>query len=146
MALDRTKNNFRETILEPYWSFYCRGIDSRFGFYPGGIRQFENLPGNLVQFLVDEQLCSLDAVQNGSPTVGVFLAFMKLFPKVLAHGYAVHPFRPDYGIIIEGLQLQGKISKKLQAEFYQWFRKHGHPWEIADSFTCNDSELRCWWD
>ena len=82
MELDRTKNTFREAILEPYWSLWAVGVDARFGFYPGGTRQFDSLPGNLVQFLVDEQLCSLDAVQNGSPTVGVFLAFMKKFPEV----------------------------------------------------------------
>lgn len=77
--------------------------------------------------------------QNESPTTKTFYEFMNRFPKVLAHGYAVSPYRDDYRITIEGLHVnEADVTKEMKTQFFDLCKD-------ADDYYDKD-ELYSWWD
>jgi hypothetical protein len=105
----------------------------------GGTKHFENMSVNTLAKLLENNFIDPDDTQNSSPTVEEFFEFMKQYPKMKAHGYAVSHERPDYRISIEGLSLEGKYTKKMLLDFVHFARQ-------SDEFTADENGLYCWWD
>jgi hypothetical protein len=107
---------------------------------PGGIASFKNLTLRKLEELIAGNFLNLDETQNSSPSIQEFYEFMKEYPCVRAHGYAVDKVRSDYRVSIEGLERYGNdISEKLQLDFMKLCRK-------ADSLKCSRTQLYSWWD
>jgi len=108
--------------------------------YLGGIARFVSLTIERLEELIENTFVNLDDKQNEAPTIREFYEFMKKYPCVKAHGYAVDKNRNDYRISIEGLHHVGNdISKELQLDFMKLCRK-------ADDLTCTEKKLYSWWD
>lgn len=105
----------------------------------GGIRCFERLPLVALDILVKRGWADPSDTQNNSPSLGEMLEFMRKFPEVTAHGYAVEAKRFDCRVTVEGLEYDGEPSEEMKAEFTRVFRK-------ADNFICNNKKLYCWYD
>ena len=106
----------------------------------GGICRYINLTVERLEELIKNNFIDLDEKQNSAPTVREFYEFMKKYPCVRAHGYAVDKSRSDYRVSIEGLHFTAhSITKELQLDFMKLCRK-------ADELTCTDEKLYSWWD
>lgn len=77
--------------------------------------------------------------KNDAPSIGAIMEFMRQFPEVTAHGYVIGAGRSDYRVSLEGVEYEGKVSKKLMREFVAMFRQ-------ADEFQCEYTGLYCWYD
>jgi hypothetical protein len=92
-----------------------------------------------LEALVREGFIDPDACQKYSPTTTQFLMFMRRHPAVVAHGYAVSPYRDDYRVSIEGLLvLPEDLDFELQADFEKFCWK-------ADELKLGRC-LYSWWD
>lgn len=105
----------------------------------GGTRNFESLDLEQLNALIKNKFIDLEDAQNLSPTVADFLDFMKKYPAVKAHGYAVSHKRDDYRVSLEGLEFHGDVSKEMLMDFIYVCR-------LADEFTAEDDHLYAWWD
>lgn len=109
----------------------------------GGVLGFHGLTVEVMQQLIDENFLSPTSYQNDSPTAGSFLEFMKKYPFVKAHGYAVDIDRRDYRITIEGLEADLPEDKDDKIEFIIAFVDNFHH---ADDFTLTEDNVHAWWD
>jgi hypothetical protein len=107
--------------------------------WPGGVRRIESLSLEQLNDLIQNDFIDLEDCQNCSPTVEAFLDFMKKYPKVEAHGYAVSHTRDDYRVSLEGLAFAGRVNKQMLLDFVHLCRD-------ADEFVADDNELYAWWD
>jgi len=107
--------------------------------YPGGIEPFRHISLDTLEELVKENFINLEDRFNDSPSAEEFLEFMRKYPHVTAHGYAIDISRPDYGISIEGLESRGSTSEKFKRDWVCEFR-------LADEFVYEEEYLYCWWD
>lgn len=92
-----------------------------------------------LETLVKENFIDLEEQQNDAPCVGDILLFMKANPRFTCHGYVVSPERDDYRVSIEGVDLNGKPTKKESKDFIALFRH-------ADEFKCDETGCHCWYD
>lgn len=104
---------------------------------------FRGLTVEAMQQLIDEKFLDPEDDQNGSPTAGNFLAFMKEYPFVKAHGYAIGINRRDYRITIEGLEADLPEDKDAKIEFIIDFVNSFHH---ADDVTLTENNVYAWWD
>lgn len=106
----------------------------------GGVASFVSLTVEKLEELIKGNFLNLDDKQNEAPSIQEFYDFMKKYPCVKAHGYAVVKGRSDYRVSIEGLHHAGNdISKDLQLDFMKLCR-------TADNLTCTEKKLYSWWD
>ncbi len=77
--------------------------------------------------------------QNFSPTTLEFLEFMRKHPGVVAHGYAVSPYRDDYRVTIEGLLV---LPEDYHADLHYDFEKFCQEADELKLGRC----LYSWWD
>lgn len=105
----------------------------------GGTRRFESLSLKQLNALIQNDFIDLEDCQNYSPSVGDFLDFMKKYPAVVAHGYAVSHKRDDYRVSLEGVSFGGKVTMKMLLDFVYLCRH-------ADEFHASEEELYAWWD
>ena len=120
----------RDQILEPFFVYKQ---------WSGGIKRFENLTLEALEKLVKEGYADPEDAQNEAETLGFMLEFMRKFPEVTAHGYAVEGTRHDCRVTLEGLRFDGKPTKEMILAFVDGFRK-------ADEFICEANQLYCWYD
>lgn len=107
--------------------------------YSGGIERFDHLTLDRLELLVAENFIDLEGSQNCSPTAGEFLDFMRVYPMVMAHGYAVSNERSDYRVTLEGLQCPAaKVTEELRLAFVDLCR-------CADDISFRGA-LYAWWD
>ena len=106
--------------------------------YSGGIERFDRLTLDRLELLVAENFIDLESSQNYSPTAGEFLDFMRVYPAVMAHGYAVSSERSDYRVTLEGLQCPAeKVNEELRLAFVDLCR-------CADDISFRGA-LYAWW-
>ena len=105
--------------------------------------RFRGLTTEVMQQLIDEKFLDPEDNQNGSPTAGDFLDFMKEYPFVKAHGYAIGIDRIDYRITIERLEADLPEDKDTKIEFIIDFVNRFHH---ADSLTLTENSAYAWWD
>lgn len=106
----------REIILNPYYD--------EFG-WRFGKRDFSEIPLNMLKQLTKRNYLKLKERQNESPTTEEFMSFMKKWPGVRAHGYAISRLRPDARVTIEGLEVVDRRlleNKIFVNEWYQFNR------------------------
>ena len=137
----------REDWIEEKWGNLNRDQNTRdillkieHQKYMGGIARFVSLDLERLEGLIKNDFVNLDDKQNEAPSIQEFYEFMKKYPCVKAHGYAVDKNRSDYRISVEGLHHTGNdISKELQLDFMKLCRK-------ADELICTEKKLYSWWD
>jgi hypothetical protein len=105
----------------------------------GGTRRFDSLNLEQLHALIRNEFIDLEDCQNYSPSVGDFLDFMKKYPEVEAHGYAVSHKRDDYRVSLEGIRFGGKVTMKMLLDFVHLCRH-------ADEFHADEKGLYAWWD
>ena len=111
-----------------------RGVD---------IRHFKSLDLKQLEDLIQNDFIELRERQNFSPSTAEFLEFMRKYPDVRAHGYAVSHERDDYRVTLEGLQFRGDVSRALLRDFKKLCRgAEGEP----DSCVAKQDRLYAWWD
>ena len=89
--------------------------------------------------LLHNQYIATEETQNDSPTVEEFYNFLKKYPEVTFHGYAVSNKRDDYRVSIEGLEYAGDCSRELIVDFVKLCKS-------ADELDVETDYLRSWWD
>jgi hypothetical protein len=110
----------------------------------GGIVRYEDLDGPRLATLIDERFADPDCTQNESPTIAVFLSFLKEYPEVRVYGYAVSPERSDYRVSVEGVTVDlGQVAPSRRAALRAAFARLG---ETADEKETDGDLLHCWWD
>lgn len=106
--------------------------------YQGSIERFDHLTLAQLELLVAENFIDLDEGQNWSPTAGEFLDYMREYPAVMAHGYAVSIARDDYRVTLEGLQCPAEqVTPEMRDSFIDLCRD-------ADDFS-HWNDLYAWW-
>jgi hypothetical protein len=105
----------------------------------GGTRRFESLDLEQLELLIKNDFIDLEQCQNYSPSVTDFRDFMKMYPDVMAHGYAVSHTRDDYRVSLEGVWFRGRVSMTMLLDFVHLCRH-------ADEFVASEEELYAWWD
>jgi hypothetical protein len=129
----------REEILEPFFT----NTDKR-PVYITDIERFRHLDIKTLEQLLEEGFIEPEECQNFSPTTSQIYEFMKRYPGVRCHGYAVSGLRSDCRVTLEGVEFKGKINESLKDEFLAFS-------EGCDELYCNDDEdgtmtLYSWWD
>ena len=105
--------------------------------------RFHGLTVEAMQQLIDEKFLDPEDSQNESPTAGDFLDFMKEYPFVKAHGYAIGIDRIDYRITIDRLEADLPEDKDAKVGFIIDFVNRFHH---ADDFTLTEDNVYAWWD
>jgi len=103
----------------------------------GDYTKIPRLDIGTIDRLVHAGFLTLEDTQNDSPTAGDLVKFMRQWPGVYAHGYAIGGDRDDARISLEGLAYDGIPTRALVAAFTVAFRH-------ADEFSLKP--LRAWWD
>lgn len=118
------------------------GIADGTGF--GGVKGFKGLSVEALNALVAEGFVDVEERQNSSPSVGEFLAFMREWPEVKAHGYVVSPDRDDYRVSLEGVECDlTVVAENRRDALRQAFCTAFH---LADEFVASTNTLFAWWD
>ena len=104
-----------------------------------GYGHFSSLSVETAEHLLQEQFLDPDEKQNDSPPTHVFIAFMRRYPGVTAHGYFIGPDRDDYRVTIEGIAYHGPISAEMSEEAKRLFGS-------ADDFDLKGDSLYVWYD
>ncbi len=104
--------------------------------YYGGIRRFENLGIERLEYLFKNRFIDPEDCQNLAPSAQEFLDFMRKYPFWEAHGYVVEAKRPDYRISIEG------IARETVPDDPEELRAYLRLCGDADDFQPN----YCWYD
>lgn len=105
----------------------------------GGIEEFEDLNVKTLEELLLNRFIVPWCCQNASPTVAEIFRFMAEYPKVLARGYAMSPFREDYRVAIDGIYVdRNDVFPQLQEDFSEFCKS-------ADELSTDD-DFRGWWD
>lgn len=102
------------------------------------VKRFDKLDLKQLNELVENNFIDLADCQNDSPSAGQFLALMKKYPEVSAHGYVVSPNRPDCRVTLEGLSFCGVVSDDLSRSFSLLC-------DDADELVIESNELHAWW-
>ena len=93
----------------------------------------------VLEKLFAEKFIDPQSRQNFSPTAQEFLEFMRKYPTVIAHGYALSPYHDDYQLSIEGLMVDPEdVTPGLRYDFQQLCH-------TADVLELG-KELYSWWD
>lgn len=106
--------------------------------YFGGIKHFDALNANDIEWLMQNGFLNANEGQNKSPSTIEFLEFLKKYPHYVAFGYAVSPDRFDYGITITGIKSAKTTNDKIEMDDFAKFGKN------ADEFRT--APPRAWWD
>lgn len=106
--------------------------------YFGGIKHFDALNANDIEWLMQNGFLDANEGQNKSPSTIEFLEFLKKYPHYVAFGYAVSPDRFDYGITITGIKSAKTTNDKIEMGDFAKFGKN------ADEFRT--APPRAWWD
>lgn len=106
--------------------------------YFGGIKHFDALNANDIEWLMQNGFLDANEGQNKSPSTIEFLEFLKKYPHYVAFGYAVSPDRFDYGITITGIKSAKTTNDKIEMGDFVKFSKN------ADEFRT--APPRAWWD
>lgn len=97
------------------------------------------IPLEVFEQLIQEKFIDPYGRQNFSPTAQEFLKFMRKYPLVVAHGYAISPYSDNYRVSIEGLMVDPEdVTAGLRYDFAQLCQN-------ADVLQI-DEELFSWWD
>lgn len=112
--------------------------------YSGGIKPFRGLDAERLQRLIDARLIDPLARRGQGPEAWHFLRFLRRWPCARAHGYATSRRRPDYGVVLEGLEcdlrdMPESDAQRLRWEFEQLCRH-------ADEYSDEGPWLFAWWD
>ena len=110
--------------------------------FGGGIGRFFGLSLENLEKLINQNFIELDDCQNDAPSVNEIYMFMKMYPTVTAHGYAVTKERSDYRVSLEGVECTdpGTIcDPNFMRDFTNTFRH-------ADEFSLTSEIASCWYD
>lgn len=121
----------RNNLLD---SFFVKNSDDRI---------FCELTAEVMQQLIDENFLDPEDTQNDSPSAGEFLDFMKKYPFVKAHGYAVDVSRSDYRITIEGIEAEIPSDENVKITFIIDFADLCRD---ASEFDIGEKYAYAWWD
>lgn len=106
--------------------------------------RFGRLDLERLETLVLEEFIDLDQKWNDAPTARALLSFIRSWPWVRAHGYAIHPSREDYGVTLEGLECElSEVPDSKRCDLRYAFSKQ---WGGADEFKDGLCWLWAWWD
>lgn len=122
--------DLRDQILQPYVVN---------GSTKGGITRFKGLPFNMLEELIFKGFVRLGSWNSCGGVEDLFLPFLMRHPDFTAHGYAVSKERPDFGIVIEGIECSSPLAIQTVVDFANTFRR-------ADDFDLSLSHARCWYD
>ena len=106
--------------------------------YFGGIKHFDALNANDIEWLMQNGFLDANEGQNKSPSTIEFLEFLKKYTHYVAFGYAVSPDRFDYGITITGIKSAKTANDKIEMGDFAKFGKNADEFRIAPP--------RAWWD
>lgn len=115
------------------------GIYNPNAYRYGGTKHFSGLTYDKLEQLWKENFLNPDDCQNCAPSIAEIMTFMKTNEGFTAHGYTVSKARNDYRISLEGIEKQGKITRKDYEAFYEMFG-------YADEVSASDGSLYCWFD
>jgi len=115
------------------------GIKIDWKSHKNGIASLKSIDFSTLNKLISEKYIDPTSSQNNSPIVKKFYDFLEIHKIVKATGYAVSPFREDYGVTIDGIFLKrDQITKDLKIVFFEFCKD-------ADDIGTQD-DLYCWWD
>jgi hypothetical protein len=106
---------------------------------PEDIAEFEDLGVATFAKLLEQKFIDPSFYQNRSPSVKDFPLFMMGYPRTIATGYAVSPFREDYRISVTGIYVPAEYVTPQLGEDFQEFCGD------ADELS-TDNDLYAWWD
>lgn len=106
----------------------------------GGTRRFDGASVEQIELLIKENFINENSSHNGSPTNKEFLDFMKQYPSSKAHGFAISIDRCDYGMVIEGLEMDANSIDEIDA-FSNFCR-------CPTTLSIDENKLHAysWWD
>jgi hypothetical protein len=105
----------------------------------GGIRRFNFIDVHILQALIESKYIDPHDNHNNSPRVEEIFEWMSKYPAVRAQGYAVSPFRKDYGVSLDTLAVPGRfVPRQLKQEFLRFCA-------AADEIITKP-RLYAWWD
>ena len=93
----------------------------------------------VLEKLLEEKFINPDGRQNESPSAIEFIRFMRKYPSVQAHGYAVSPYHDDYRVTIEGLYVGWRDCTADMRTDFEEFCANADCLEI-------ESDPYSWWD
>jgi len=107
--------------------------------YQGGIRYFDGLNKDKLDYLLVHGFIDQNDYSNNSPCVSEFREFLEKYPKATLHGFADSIQREYCGIVITGCSCHGKLTKQFIIDFCNAFR-------LADEFNISDCCCSCTYD
>jgi len=103
------------------------------------IARLKSIDFSTLNKLISKKYIDPASSYNNTPIVKKFYNFLEIHKVVKVTGYAVSPFREDYGVIIDGISLKkDQITKDLKIAFFEFCKD-------ADDIGTQD-DLYCWWD
>ena len=99
--------------------------------WQGGIRRFRGVSAALLRQLVEEGFC--DGGQE-SPNAEEVLSFLEACPSFTAHGYAVHPGRRDYRVVLEGVIADSTTASERLRFIRTW--RYLEDSEVTETGAC----------
>lgn len=115
------------------------GISIDWQTVPSGTKEIKFIDYRTIEQLMKNNFLNPNDRQNESPSASEILAFLQLHPTVFAHGYVVSPYREDYRITLEGIQVKPKdTTVETKLAVFEFCKD-------ADE-VLTTSGLYCWWD
>jgi len=108
-------------------------------WYHGGLRHFNDMDYDTLQWMVDNRFADLEERQNDGPTIKSFLRYLKDRPNFSVIGYVVDSSRNDYRLSVDGI-----TATDLSVDDKEFFSTIFGRW--ADEYELNDESARAWWD
>lgn len=106
--------------------------------YSGGVRHFAGLTVEGLRQMTGLKFIDPSERQNESPNVKQILKFMEKYPKYTTHGYGISIDRPDYGIVLEGVERGTPCESEQELDdFWKVFSR-------PDYFVSRT--MFCWFD
>jgi len=103
-----------------------------------GVVNFDSLSYSQLKLLLEGGFINSLESQNEGPSVYKFLGLMKEYPEITAGGYAVSPYRNDYRVTLDSIQMSEKTSRNEALFAFTSFCQGA---EVIGS-----KETQCWWD
>ena len=107
----------------------------------GGIRSFEMINLETLKKLRDNNFLYLEDQQNDSPSIEEFISTLEKYPSATVSGYAVSPYRPDYRISIDSIEI--KANKKEIKKCKNFFIELS---KLSSTFLLKKKRIYIWWD
>jgi hypothetical protein len=122
--------NLRDEIL---------GLEIDWSNKQNDIAYFDNLDIRTLERLINDNFIDPNEAQNAAPFVKDIFIFMSKNPHVFASGYLIGPYRDDYRISIDGLNVPSKfVTEDIKNKFLEFCRD-------ADEID-QENGLMSWWD